>query len=211
MGKKKIENKNPKNSELESQIDLEIPDDIKEEVDSQLKPLFTTNFYKTSPQFKLFKKYESKYFSKLEKMKSIFDQYSQSTEVFFKGLVACKLNKEDLIKQNSFRDAIFYLLLVELIGNTYVDQTILLLIGCGHAFHLDPDDDHRYTRHAKTLDDIELPSVPLGTKLGFLDDNGFTFFKKWIDRNLRNQIAHLEYEIDKNGDFLLKNTQKVAK
>ena len=214
MESKKVDNKKIEISELEPQKRVVIPDDIKKEVDSQLKPLFEKNFYASSPQFKLFMKSESKYFSKLEKMQRFLSLRIQSTEVLFEGFSACKSNKEDILKLMTFQNAIYYLSLIEVLGNNYVDQTILLLIGCGYAFHLEPYETHRYIRHAKTLEDIESPSVTLSIKLDFLYNNGFTFFKKWIKRNLRNKIAHLDFEIDKKGFILFKehiNQKKMTK
>ena len=99
-------------------------------------------------------------------------------------------------------DATTYLIETELIGTVYVDRVLLLLIGKGIDFHLEPDFNHRYTRHATSLEDIQAPSISLAAKLDFLEANNLTFFNKWINRNLRNKIAHLDYTI-KNDSFYL--------
>ena len=93
---------------------------------------------------------------------------------------------------------------VELIGNAFVDQTILLLIAGGRDLHLGPDYNRRYVRHAASLADLESPSVPLSVKLDFLDSNGLSLFSKWIGRSLRNKIAHLNFVIDE-GNFKIGN------
>jgi hypothetical protein len=79
---------------------------------------------------------------------------------------------------------------------------VLLLVAKGVDFHLEPDYEHRYTRHARSLEEIESPGLPL-SKLDFLKLNGLTFFSKWIDRDLRNCIAHLDFEIDDNVDLIV--------
>jgi hypothetical protein len=40
-------------------------------------------------------------------------------------------------------------------------------------------------------------------KLEFLEENEITFFSKWIDRDLRNRIAHSDYEINDEGQLVL--------
>jgi hypothetical protein len=68
---------------------------------------------------------------------------------------------------------------------------------------LEPDYKHRYTRHVNSLEDLDSPALSLSVKLDFLEVNGVPFFSKWIDRPLRNKIAHLEFEINDNGEFFI--------
>ena len=117
-------------------------------------------------------------------------------------------DKESEKRQLTFFKAIRYLLSVEAMGNVFVDYTILLLIGSVIDFHLEPDTNHRYARHAKTLEDIESPFISMSIKLDFLNSNGMPFFLKWIDRGLRNKIAHLDFEIDQEGNFLAGKQKK---
>jgi hypothetical protein len=42
--------------------------------------------------------------------------------------------------------------------------------------------------------------VPLATKLNFIEDCGITIFKSIIDTRLRNDIAHMNFDID--GDMV---------
>jgi hypothetical protein len=48
----------------------------------------------------------------------------------------------------------------------------------------------------------------MSIKLDFLSSNGLDFFSKWIDRGLRNKIAHLDFEIDQEGNFLAGKQKK---
>lgn len=178
---------------------------IKEDVEKQLRPLFT-KFYPSSKQYKLYKKYEKKLLEKFRRITEFLDRHTKFVEIFSEGV--SKENKTDKNKHLNFVLATTYLLQVELIGNVIVDQTLLLLIGSGCDFHLEPDYKHRYTRHATSLEDLEKPFLPLSIKLDFLSSNGLPLFSKWIDRNLRNKIAHLDYEISENGDFYIKGSKK---
>lgn len=85
-------------------------------------------------------------------------------------------DKESEKRQLTFFKAIRYLLSVEAMGNVFVDYTILLLIGSVIDFHLEPDTNHRYARHAKTLEDIESPFISMSIQLDFLNSNGMPFF-----------------------------------
>ena len=178
---------------------------IKDEVEKQLKPLFA-KFYPSSGQYKLYQEYENDFQKKNKNIHDFLDRHTAFIKVFSKGI-----SGETYIeaKQHlNFVMAVTYLLETELVGTAFVDRTLLLLISSGVDFHLEPDYKHRYTRHATSLEDLEAPFLPLSIKLDFLNANGLTFFSTWLDRNLRNKIAHLDYEINDKGDFCLKGRGK---
>lgn len=87
---------------------------------------------------------------------------------------------------------------------------ILLLIGKGIDFQLEPDYDHRYKRHATSLEDLQTPSLSLATKQNFLQANKINIFSNMIDRTLRNKIAHMDFTIDSGIFYYLdKKGKKV--
>ena len=43
--------------------------------------------------------------------------------------------------------------------------------------------------------------MTLSRKLDFLNSHKITFFKKYIDKKLRNNIAHGNFSVDAKGDF----------
>ena len=174
------------------------PKEKEEEVRKQLTPLFA-DFYAGSPKFKLHKKYKPKFSEKTKKTLQFVTRWADIIETYTNNISESDQGKR--LGYARFLEAITYLLDVELIGNAYVDQTILLLIAGDLDLHLEPDCKHRYVRHVASLEDLESPSLSLSVKLDFLHSNGLTFFSKWIDRNLRNKIAHLEFEIDDKGNF----------
>lgn len=177
---------------------------ILDELKEELRPLYS-EFYKSSNQYNLYKNHEKQLFGKL-KMGLISSQ--ALTEILnAQGQRVEDLSKDDkgtatrLLRSATITMAFGYLVDVEIGGNFYVNLSLLMLIGKGYDLHLEPDFDHRYTRHAKSLNDLESPSLTLHTKLDFLDSHGFPFFKRWIDRKLRNSIAHLNFEINDKGEF----------
>ena len=104
-------------------------------------------------------------------------------------------------KYHGVMTAFAYLLRVEVLATFFVDLTLLLLIDEHACLHLDPDNTYKYVRHASSLQDIESPSLTLSRKLDFLESHKITFFKKYIDKKLRNNIAHGNFSVDDNGDF----------
>lgn len=91
-----------------------------------------------------------------------------------------------------------YLVLVEGLGNAFTDLLVLLLAANGIDFHLESIHDAPHIRHAFSIRDLEKARVPLSAKLNFLRDNGIVEFAKKIDNKLRNDIAHLNFDIEDN-------------
>lgn len=106
-------------------------------------------------------------------------------------------------KQKTFYDAAMYLFSVETSTNLIADILVMMLAAQGQFLHIEPDDKYRFIRHATTIEDLESSSVTLAMKLSFLKKSGLTCFQKYVDKNLRNKIAHFDFEIDANGDFFL--------
>lgn len=100
-----------------------------------------------------------------------------------------------------------YLGLVESIGTTIVDMLVLLLIANGHVFHVERSHELPRIIHAKTFSDIN--NSTLADKLCFLENNGLKTASRLIDRKLRNDIAHLNFDVNKRGEIVTKNCGKV--
>jgi hypothetical protein len=164
------------------------PKEIEDEVRTQLEPLFS-DFYAGSKMYKAFWEY-------LEKL---LERTSRSLDFFDVVKLAYKAQAEP--KATTALHILLYLTQIELVGTGYVDMVILLLTAKGIDLHLEPDHEHRYTRHATSIKDLDSPSLTLNVKLDFLKMNGLSFFEKCIDRTLRNDIAHANFEIDDNGKF----------
>src|SRR4030067_1533952 len=129
MGKKEKEEMEDKKEELKKAIEdikkkLAPPEGKEEEVRKQLTPLFA-DFYTGSPKFELYKKYKPKFSEKTEKTVQFVTRWADIIETYTNNISESDQGKRQGYAR--FLEAITYLLDVELIGNAYVDQTILLL------------------------------------------------------------------------------------
>ena len=183
--------------------------DIEQKVNKQLVPLFST-FYPSSNQFNLVKKYLDPFKIKIIKASELSKLDTALADILNQSTFDSKKISKKIPSMITLQLANSYLQSVESVGSIFVNYSILLLIGKGIDLHLEPDRKHHYTRHAKTLEDIESPFLPLSVKIDFLCSNGLDFFSTWIDSPLRNKLAHLDFEITQQGELLIgKNRKKV--
>jgi hypothetical protein len=97
-----------------------------------------------------------------------------------------------------------YLGLVESLGVTLTDMSLILLIANGEEVHIRKD---KGILHASTLK--ELRKLDLIYKLGFLTANKLEFVAGMVNRPLRNDIAHLKFSIGEEGEVKGSNGQVV--
>ena len=86
-----------------------------------------------------------------------------------------------------------YLGLVESLGTTFIDMALMLLIANGKEMHTRGP----YTNHVMSIK--ELRKLGLAYKLHFLKRHGLPLFLNIVNRQLRNDIAHLKFKIDDKG------------
>ena len=91
-----------------------------------------------------------------------------------------------------------YLGLVESLGSTLMDITLLLLIANGLDVHI----RRGILRHVTKLD--ELKNVDTGDKLHILKTEGFEIFGKLVNVEYRNIVAHLKFSIGEDGEITKK-------
>jgi hypothetical protein len=193
---------------IDSKTPLKPSSRVTKEIKEQLGPLFL-HFYPTSEQYKAFLQ-DSEHFSRLLIKTGVTSSTVQSALVILSTGAKMiqntgNVSMEEISKARRLLEALAYLSFIELAATPYIDLAILMLISKGRALHLAPDEKHPYVRHASGMKDLYSPTLSLYTKLDFLDSNQLTFFSKWVDRPLRNKIAHLDFQIDAAGDFLIKN------
>jgi hypothetical protein len=97
-----------------------------------------------------------------------------------------------------------YLGLVESLGVTLMDMSLILLIANGKEVHIRKD---KGIMHVSTLK--ELRKLDLIYKLGFLTANKLEFIAGMVNRPLRNDIAHLKFSIGEEGEVKGSNGQVV--
>ena len=102
-----------------------------------------------------------------------------------------------------------YLGLVEMYGVDLLNSLILLLIASGRTLHIEREHGTPRVIHASTLDHLQSTGVTLATKLKFLEENGLSAIARLIDRDLRNDIAHLNFEIEDNGKIRTNHSGNV--
>jgi hypothetical protein len=78
-------------------------------------------------------------------------------------------------------DTIMYLFEVEVSANLIFDILIMLLSAKGYFFHIEPDTDHLYIRHAITIEDLESKALTLGMKQNFLVNTRYVARKNMLD------------------------------
>jgi hypothetical protein len=178
------------------QNDVQTSDSVKK----QLTILFS-NFGVGLPQYNKFRQFSHLFWERVQSGTEMMKRMTDLISLFNENLDKTVDNKRK-IGAIPILGAVAYLSVVETVGDLYANLAILLLTAKGIDFHLEPDYDHRYTRHAQSLEEIELPTIPLSTKLDFLKLNGLPFFSSWIHKNLRNAIAHMSFKIEDNGDFI---------
>lgn len=102
-----------------------------------------------------------------------------------------------------------YLGLIESFGAQLVDLLILLLVANGYDFHV--EQRHAVPRiiHATSLKDLR--DAFLGPKIQFLKKCKLEKTAKVIDVDLRNSIAHLDFEINEKGKVSAKSYGKKKK
>lgn len=92
-----------------------------------------------------------------------------------------------------------YLGSVESFGTTILDLLIILLIANGCHFHVERV--HAVPRIVHAVDFKDLRNTNLASKIEFLKRNGLKKTSTFIDRELRNAIAHLTYKMDSKGEI----------
>lgn len=110
-------------------------------------------------------------------------------------------------KELSFINLFRYLGLVESIGVSLVDMLVLMLVATGHDFHVERVHKEPRIVHASSFNDLK--NATLASKLAFLRRNGLTECAKLIDRKLRNDIAHLSFEIQRQGKIKTKHYKEL--
>lgn len=122
---------------------------------------------------------------------------------------------QDTKRDKTLLDAIMYLFEVEVASNLISDILITLLAERGYFLHIEPDSNHLFIRHVVSMEDLESSFISLAVKLSFLKRHGLDCFSKYVDKDLRNRIAHMNFEIDENGNFFeyrkegMKNKRKL--
>lgn len=162
---------------------------IQQEITAELKPYLNTiiNMEKKSASYKQFSKALDIHDQKFAYGSHVYDHLMKDYEGISKHST-----KEEIHRLFS------YLGLVESIGNTVTDIIVMVLVANGIDFHVESVHSTPRIRHVNSIEDLDKNRVPLTAKLNFLRDNQISVFPSVVDSELRNKIAHMDFEIKRN-------------
>ena len=162
---------------------------IQQEITAELKPYLDTiiNMEKKSASYKQFCKALDIHDQKFAHGSHIYDYIMKDFEEISKHGT-----KEEIHRLFS------YLGLVESIGNTVTDIIVMILVANNIDFHVESIRSTPRIRHVNSIEDLDKNRVPLTAKLNFLRDNQISVFPSVVDSELRNKIAHMNFEIRRN-------------
>ena len=160
-------------------------------LDTELEPLITNLLHvmgKTSMGYQIMRREAEEFKRRMGKATDLAKIIIQT------GSAMSKVSES---KVKSLMKMFQYLGYVESMGVTLVDMLVLLLIANGHQLHVERL--HGWPRILHVSSFKELRHANLASKLGFLEINGMKNVVRLIDRDLRNDIAHLNFSIDDKG------------
>ncbi len=162
---------------------------LQDQLEKELKPLLDKLFFIPQDRLQIFKNSYLEFVQRSEK--------SSKMVLFIMGGQIAEINANSPVS-DQILDLFFYLGLVESYGNCYVDLLVMLLISNGVDFHIESMYSNPRIRHVNSIVDLKKERVPLTTKLFFLRDNGIKAFSSILDSQLRNDIAHLNFELNED-------------
>jgi len=173
---------------------------IKKEYPLQLKPLLDSiiKMDRTSKNSRILRQNFLEISAKKPKIEQIYNYMAEHVDILKKELATVP----ELSVRYFFNVAFLYLGVVEITGNYLVDFVITLLIANGHDFHIESTYRTPRIKHVVYLKELEEERVPLATKLNFIEDCGITIFRSIINTRLRNDIAHMNFEIKEDMVYI---------
>ena len=162
---------------------------LQTKIENELKPFLNKLFLVPQDSHQIFKEAYMEFKERVERSAEVinFVMNGQFEEINYKSPTS-----------DQVLDLFFYLGLVESYGNCYVDLLVMLLIANGRDFHIESLYSTPRIKHVNSIVDLQKEKVPLTTKLHFLRDNGLVTFSSIIDSQLRNDIAHMNFELTKD-------------
>lgn len=166
---------------------------IKKEFYSQLKPLLDSvrDTVRSPQESKIFKQNCLELGARVGKIRQVYDSMAQHVDLLAEELATV----DESSVRYFFSIAFFHLGLIEITGNFLADFVILHLTANGHDFHIECAYRTPRMKHVVYLKELEEERVTLATKLNFIEDCGITVLKSIIDTKLRNDIAHMNFDI----------------
>jgi phosphopantetheine adenylyltransferase len=173
---------------------------IKKEYSSQLKPLIDSaiKMRRTPKISRALKENLLKIKTQNSKIDQTYNYMAQQVDILEEELSTVPESSVRFF----FSIAFFYLGIVEMTGNFLADFVIAHLIATGHDFHIECTYRTPRIKHVVYLKELEEERVSLATKLNFIEDCGITIFRSIINTRLRNDIAHMNFDIKQDTVYI---------
>lgn len=92
----------------------------------------------------------------------------------------------------ALRKAFLYLGLFESSVTNLIDLLVMILVADHHDFYV-----YNKRAYARGLDDLD--NASLGEKLSFLNCHGLQMFSQNLNKDLRNKVAHMDFDVNSDG------------
>lgn len=157
-------------------------------VASEIDPFYDNikGLDRTGKAFGIFKKSYFAYKDKLELS-------SRLLETLSKGLIEQRQEPPNILNI-TFMHPFYYLGYVESVGHTMTNMIVMILVLCGKEFHV--VERKWKVKHVTSIKELERRSISLTPKLDFLKENNIKEFSAAVDSELRNNIAHMDFQLE---------------
>jgi len=174
------------------------PNTLAVNVQQELEP-FLASFDKLGAQDEKFQQFKRNY----QSFKAKYRKAKKVEDFVMEGLLHDNWTDPDEWENPHFIfSAMFaYLGLIETVANCVVDVLVMLLVANGRYFHIHSDNGS-HIKHVTSISSLKDGRVDLSIKLDFLKENGVTFFANIVDTKLRNDIAHVNFQIIEADDWV---------
>jgi hypothetical protein len=185
---------------------MEVNKELFKEVDGLLKPLFikVLNYESIEEQVRILEELLPKLLNKSLDVLKLYGIFNKTyKKMIYTQNFASNFDVEVFEIQEITHLLIYeYLLLSEGMLAKQIDLICYLLVESGLKFEYKEKGKMRYTKSI-----LKIQKSYLTNKLTFLDKNNFNLINKYYNNELRNAIAHINFNIDEEGDVILKNNK----
>jgi hypothetical protein len=139
---------------------------------------------------KAFRIFKESYLAYRDKMKVS----NRLLGIYSKGLIE-RLQEPPNISRITFMHPFYYLGFVESVGSTMTNMIVMILVSSGIDFHV--VEGKWKVKHVTSIKELEKRrNLSLTTKLNFLKENKIKEFASAVDSDLRNKIAHMNFQLE---------------
>lgn len=183
---------------------MEVNKELFKEVDGLLKPLFikVLNYESIEEQVRILEEFVPKLQKKSLDVLKLYGNFNKTyKKMVYLHNFAINFDVEMFKLQEITHLLIYeYLLLSEGIFAKQIDIICYLLVESGLKFEYEEKGKIKYANSISRIQKSYLTN-----KLNFLEKNHFDLINKYYNNELRNAIAHINFDINNEGDVILKN------